>query len=114
MPRPPQYFVLLWKNDDGSVLDSAVESARSYLDSSHFSRQSLIDQLEFEGFTSSDAALAADSLAPDWFAEAAEGAQSWIESEYFEGTRQDILEILISIHYFLQEQAEYGATAVGY
>jgi hypothetical protein len=33
----------------------AVEAAESYLDTSHFSKKSLINQLEFEGFTSSQA-----------------------------------------------------------
>ena len=35
--------------------EQAIGSAESYLDLSHFSRQGLIDQLKFEGYTQSQA-----------------------------------------------------------
>jgi hypothetical protein len=42
--------------ENAKARPKAVESAKSYLRSSSFSRQGLIEQLEYEGFTHSQAA----------------------------------------------------------
>jgi len=42
--------------------EEAVEKAESYMEISSFSRSSLIEQLEFEGFTSAQAEYAADQV----------------------------------------------------
>src|SRR5699024_9778782 len=41
---------------------NALDSAESYLSISAFSRSSLIDQLEFEGFSNADATWAVDNV----------------------------------------------------
>jgi hypothetical protein len=43
-------------------MEQAVKSAESYLDFSSFSRQGLIDQLEYEGFTHEQAVHGVDAV----------------------------------------------------
>ena len=44
----------------------ATAKGESYLDMAGFSRQGLIDQLVYEGFSEVDATFAVDQIAPDW------------------------------------------------
>ena len=50
---------------------NALESAKSYLDVSPFSHSGLIQQLEFEGYTTEEATYAADNCGADWNEQAA-------------------------------------------
>ncbi|WP_329604319.1 Ltp family lipoprotein [Mycolicibacterium fortuitum] len=45
---------------------NAVRTAKSYLSYTAFSRKGLIQQLEYEGFSTVDATFAVDSIAVDW------------------------------------------------
>lgn len=90
---------------------NAVGSGESYLDYSGFSRNGLIGQLEFEGFSTEEATFAVDHINPDWNAEAAESAKSYIDYSSF--SRQGLLDQLI-FEGFTPEQAEFGVVAVGY
>lgn len=90
---------------------NALASAESYIDLMGFSYSGLIDQLEFEGYSTEAATYAADNCGADWNEEAAESAQSYMDVMSF--SRQGLIDQLI-FEGFTQEQAEYGASAVGY
>ena len=90
---------------------NAIDSAESYLSFTAFSRTGLIDQLEFEGFSTEDATFAVDSLDIDWNEQAALTAEDYLDLMSF--SRQSLLDQLL-FEGFTQEQAEYGVSAVGY
>ncbi|WP_162893187.1 Ltp family lipoprotein [Microbacterium halotolerans] len=91
--------------------ENAVGKAETYLDLMGFSRDGLIEQLEFDGFTTEEATFAVDNVAPDWNKEAAEKAESYIDLMEF--SRQGLIDQLV-FDGFTQEQAEHGASTVGY
>ena len=90
---------------------NALESAKSYIKYSAFSYESLVDQLEFEGYTHEEAVYGADNCGADWYEEAAECAQSYMKYSSF--SRSDLYDQLI-FEDFTPSQAEYGLSAVGY
>jgi len=90
--------------------EQAVGSAESYLSFTHFSREGLIDQLEYEQFSTEDAEFAVDYLDVDWNEQAAGSAESYLEFTNF--SRQGLIDQL-EYEGFTTEQAEYGADAVG-
>lgn len=89
-------------------LENAVMTAESYLEVMSFSRQGLIDQLEFEGFSGAvaEAAIPADV---DWMAEAAESAQTY--QEIMPMSRQGLVDQL-RFDGFTPAEAEFGAQSV--
>ena len=90
--------------------ENAVRSARSYLDFTAFSRSGLINQLEFEGFSTADATTAVDSLDVDYNEQAAKSAQSYLEFTGF--SRSGLIDQLM-FEGFTQEQATYGVDQTG-
>ena len=90
--------------------ENAIESAESYLRFSAFSRTGLIDQLEFEGFSNSDATFAVDTINPDWFEQAAKSAESYLDFSSF--SRQGLIDQL-EFEGFTTEEATYGADSAG-
>jgi outer membrane biosynthesis protein TonB len=90
---------------------NAVSSAESYLDYSAFSRSGLIEQLEFEGYSKTDATYAVDKVDPDWNEQAAASAKNYLELSSF--SRSSLIEQL-EFEGFSPSQAAYGADAVGY
>lgn len=90
---------------------NAVESAKSYLSFMAFSRSGLIDQLEFEGFSTKDATFAVDYVSPNWNRQAAEKAQAYLDFMAF--SRQGLVDQLL-FEGFTPKQAEFGVEAVGY
>ncbi|MHB1136470.1 MAG: Ltp family lipoprotein [Coriobacteriia bacterium] len=89
----------------------AVGKGEDYLGFAAFSRQGLIDQLVYEGFSEADATFAVDYIAPDWNEQAAQKAQDYIDMSSF--SRQGLIDQLV-YEGFTAPQAEYGVTAVGY
>lgn len=89
---------------------NALESARSYISSMGFSHTGLIDQLEFEGYSTEDATFAADNCGADWNAEALEKAKNYIGSMGFSYTG---LVDQLEFEGFTAEQATYGADNCG-
>lgn len=89
---------------------NAVRAAESYLDISAFSRQGLIDQLEFEGYTTEDATFAVDYVSPDWNEQAALSAESYLDLTAF--SRQGLIDQLV-FEGFTYEQAQYGVAQTG-
>jgi hypothetical protein len=90
---------------------NAVRAAEDYLDVSAFSRQGLIEQLEYSGFSTEDATFAVDQIAVDWNVQAAKAAEDYLDISGF--SRSGLIEQL-EYSGFTPAQAEYGATAVGY
>lgn len=90
---------------------NARESAESYLNFQAFSRQGLIDQLEFEEYSTEDAEYAVDALDVDWNEQAAKSAESYLEFQAF--SRQGLIDQLVFEGY-TKAEAEYGVKAVGY
>ena len=89
---------------------NAREMASDYLDYSSFSRQGLIEQLEFEGFSTADATYGADSTGADWYEQAALKAQEYLDYSAF--SRDGLIEQLV-FEGFSRDEAVYGVNAVG-
>jgi len=88
--------------------EQAARKAADYLDYSSFSRQGLIEQLEFEGFSTADAAYGVDSLSVDWKKQAAQKAKDYLDYSAF--SPEGLIEQL-EFEGFTNAQAEYGAEA---
>jgi len=65
---------------------NAVSKAASYLRSSAFSRSGLIKQLEYEGFSTSDATYGVDAQNVDWNAQAVKKGASYLRTSSFSRT----------------------------
>lgn len=89
---------------------NALRSAENYISFSGFSRQGLIQQLEFEQYSTEDATWAVDNLEVDWNQEAAEKAQEYLNTQGF--SRQGLIDQLI-FEGFTPEEAEFGVTEAG-
>ena len=76
-----------------------------------FSHDGLVEQLEYEGFSTSAAVYAADNCGADWNEQAANKAQTYMQ--IFSFSRRRLIEQL-EYDGFTSAQAEYGAKAVGY
>jgi hypothetical protein len=88
----------------------AVKRGASYLRTSAFSRSGLIRQLEFEGFSSSEATHGTDAQNADWNAQAAKKAASYLKVSAF--SRSGLISQL-EYEGFTQSQAEFGVSSVG-
>lgn len=88
----------------------AVEQAKLYLEISAFSYNGLIDQLEFEGYTYSQAAYAAEACGADWSEQALNKAKSYLDISAF--SYQGLIDQL-EFDQFTHEQAVYGADHCG-
>lgn len=89
---------------------SAVRSAQTYLELQGFSRQGLIDQLEYDDYSTVDAAAAVDSLGIDYNEQAARSAETYLELQGFSyGGLVDQLEY----DGYTASQAAYGASSTG-
>ena len=84
---------------------NALSSAKSYLRSSAFSKSGLVEQLEFEHFSRSEARWAVAHVRVSWNAEAVESAKSYLRSSSF--SRQGLIEQL-EFDGFTHSQAAYG------
>lgn len=90
---------------------NALSKAHDYLAFTAFSYNGLIEQLEYEGFTTEEAKYAADNCGADWNMQAAQKAKDYLNYTSF--SRQGLIDQLL-YEGFTQEQAEYGVTAAGY
>ena len=87
---------------------NARKSGASYLKSSSFSRSGLIKQLEFEGFSNSDAVYGTDAQKADWNSQAVKTAAGYLKSSSF--SRSGLVKQLV-FEGFTDAQAEFGVTA---
>jgi hypothetical protein len=90
---------------------NAQESARDYLDFTAFSRSGLVEQLEYEGYSTEDATWAVDSLDVDWNEQAAQSARDYLDYTSF--SRSGLVEQL-EYEGFTSAQAEYGVSQAGF
>lgn len=88
----------------------AATMAEDYLDSMPFSKEGLVEQLEYEGFPTETAQAAVDSLSTDWSEQAAAMAADYLDTMAF--SHDGLVEQLV-YEGFTQKQAEYGADSVG-
>ena len=90
---------------------NALKKAESYLKYSAFSKQGLIDQLEFEGFEQDDILFAVDNVKVDWKEECYDKAMSYLEFSSF--SKQGLIDQL-EFEGFTADQIEYAIEKVGY
>lgn len=90
---------------------NAISKAKSYLSFAGFSRSGLIEQLEFEGYSTEDATFGADNAGADWNAEAAQKAKSYMELTAFS---RDGLYEQMAFEGFTDSEIQAGLAAVGY
>jgi hypothetical protein len=90
--------------------EQAIGTAEDYLRSGHFSRQGLIDQLEFEGFSKADAKFAVSHVEVNWNEQATGTAQDYLRSGHF--SRSGLIEQL-EFEGFTHAQATYGVNHAG-
>lgn len=85
---------------------NALRQANSYLSFMAFSRDGLIDQLEFEGYTSDEAVYAVDNCGANWNEQAVKKAKSYLGTMAF--SRSGLIEQL-EFEGFAEDEATYGA-----
>lgn len=90
---------------------NALNKAKDYLSYSAFSHSGLIEQLEYEGFSTDSATYAVDNCGADWNVQAEEKAKDYMSYSSF--SHSGLVEQLV-YEGFTQEQAEHGASAAGY
>lgn len=89
---------------------NALGKAKQYLNFTAFSREGLIRQLEFEGFSYADASWAADKVGANWNKQAARMAEQYLDFTYF--SREGLIGQL-EFEGFTSSQARYGVNAAG-
>lgn len=98
--------------EDISMLEeNALKKAKSYLDLMPFSYSGLIEQLEYEGFTHSEAVYGADNCGADWYEQAVKKAADYLDLMAF--SRSGLIEQL-EYEGYTHEQAVYGVEQNGY
>lgn len=84
---------------------NALQSAKNYLSIMPFSYSGLIEQLEFEGYSTKEATYAADNCGADWYEQAVKSAENYLEIMPF--SRSGLIEQL-EFDGYTYEQAVYG------
>lgn len=89
---------------------NALAKAKSYLNSSHFSHDGLVEQLEYNKFSHEDAVYAADNCGADWNAQALGKAKDYLKSSAFSYSG-----LVDQLKYsgFSEEQATYAVDNCG-
>ena len=90
---------------------NATAKAKSYLSYSAFSRQGLIEQLEFEGYSAEDATYGTDYSGANWSEQAVKKGASYLKYTAF--SSQGLYEQLL-FEGFTPEEAQYGVSQNGY
>lgn len=90
--------------------EGAVNKAKSYLKHTAFSYSGLIDQLEYEGFSHSEATYGADHCNADWDEQAVSSAKSYLSHTAFSYSG-----LIDQLEYegFTESQAQHGADKCG-
>ena len=89
---------------------NAAKKALEYLRFTSFSRDGLIDQLEFEGFTRQEAEYGVDQSGANWNEQAALKAKEYLKFTSF--SRSGLIDQL-EFEGFTSQQAEYGVDQSG-
>ena len=109
--QPEEHSIADKKSEPTLGEKNALSSALSYLDYTAFSYTGLIKQLEYEGYSHTEAVYGADNCGADWNEQAAKCAEGYLEYTTF--SRSGLINQL-EYEGFTTEQAEYGVSAVGY
>lgn len=88
-----------------SGMKNALRSAKDYLEIMPFSYSGLIEQLEYEGYSYSEAKYAADNCGADWYEQAAKSAENYLKIMSF--SRSGLIEQL-EYEGYTHQQAVYG------
>ena len=87
--------------------DSLLFDAQTYVDNENLSRESLIEELEFDGYSTTDAQWAADNVNVDWHLEASGvAAEALVYSAFSE---EGLIEFL-EYDGFTRKQAEFAVS----
>lgn len=89
---------------------NALKSAKSYLSFSAFSREGLIEQLEYEKYSHDDAVYAVDNCGADWNQQALKSAKSYLS---FSAFSYNGLKEQLEYEGFTSDQATYGVNNSG-
>jgi hypothetical protein len=89
---------------------NALADAKAYLKVSAFSHDGLVDQLEYEGYSYSEAVYGADNCGADWDEQAVKSAKSYLKVSAFS---YDGLVDQLEYEQFTASQATYGADNCG-
>ena len=92
-------------------MQNALKKAHSYLSWMAFSYSGLINQLEFEGFTTDEAVYAADNCGADWYEQAVKKGESYLSWGAF--SRSSLIEQL-EFEGFTTDQATHAVNKLGY
>ena len=93
-------------NDNLSMGEKmALESAKNYLRTMGFSKKGLIDQLEYEGYTTSEATYAVNHCGANWKEQAVRVAKNYLDTMPF--SKQELIRQL-EYEGFTSEEATYG------
>ena len=87
----------------------ALKQAKSYLSYTSFSREGLVDQLVYHGYTRDEAIYAVNTCGADWEEQAALKAASYLSYSAF--SKKELIEQL-EYEGFTHEQAVHGVNAV--
>jgi colicin import membrane protein len=90
--------------------ENALRAAKSYLDYTAFSRQGLIKQLEYEGYSNQDATFAVDNITVDWNEQAVLSGKNYLDYTAF--SRSGLIDQLV-YEGFSTEQATYAVDQIG-
>lgn len=85
---------------------NALRSALQYLDYAPFSKSGLAEQLEYEGYSPSEAAYAVENCQADWYEQAVLAAKQYLDYSSFS---QSGLVDQLEYEGFSTEEAQYGA-----
>ena len=89
---------------------NAVRKAQTYLNLSAFSRQGLIEQLEYDDFSTEDATFAVDHITVDWNEQAVKKAKTYLNLSAF--SRAGLIDQL-EYDGVTPAQATYGVAGTG-
>lgn len=92
-----------------SGMRNALKAAKNYLDFMPFSYSGLIEQLKYEGYTTSEATYAVDHCGADWYAQAVRSAENYLELMAF--SRSGLIEQL-EYEGYTHDQAVYAVEQV--
>ena len=88
-----------------SGMRNALKSAKDYLSVMPFSYSGLVEQLEYEGYSKSEAIYAADNCGADWYEQAVKSAKRYLEVMPF--SRSGLIDQL-EYEGYTHNQAVYG------
>lgn len=84
---------------------NALKSAKNYISVMPFSYSGLVEQLEYEGYSNSEATYAADNCGADWYEQAVKSAKQYLEVMAF--SRSGLIDQL-EYEGYTYDQAVYG------